>query len=382
MSSQNRMTLQKFGVTCPNPVVPLLSVSYQVRHVTLDILAQTLDLPYVKDGVGRYAHHTFLDTNHSPDAVHARLKNEKPWGTICAYRRLNWHAKHSFSALPSPAAPSPERERKPALSVYVALAVLQRAEHCARAYVNAGGDERLANAWDQDAVNRWMQHAMTQLAVCSEAFVDVLRPRVADACTKAHIGARSIRGSMCACMLTRMHTAEVYMMHRRAIRTMWMKIKEFNTGSAAAEDPGDVPESAEDKKHEPGVKVRIQWPCCRALGDTACRTWPRYLWCCSGMCRHATKRCATRQKSCRPPSRWTRWSAAQTYVSLLTLPFQFVPHVRHMLISLMQYLAYLEILAEIIDWDADGKTHKECNVIARSLSAKFKERLKAMGRHE
>ena len=48
----------------------------------------------------------------------------------------------------------------------------------------------------------------------------------------------------------------------------------------------------------------------------------------------------------------------------------------------MQYLAYLETLTEIADWEADGKTHEECKAIARSLSATFKEQLDVMGRPE
>ena len=183
---------QTFGITCPNPVVPLLSVSYQVRHVTLDILAQTLDIPFVGDGIGRYVHRPSLDTHRSLDTVHPRFEKEKPWGNIRVYRQLTWHTKHSFSALPSYTDPSSEREHQPVLSVYLALAVLQRAEHSARAYVNEGGDERGAGPWDQDVVDRWMQCAVARLARCPEEFADVLRPRVADACTKARIGVLSV----------------------------------------------------------------------------------------------------------------------------------------------------------------------------------------------
>ena len=53
MNSQSSLTMQTFGVTCPNPVVPLLSVSYQFRHITLEILSKTLDIPYIKDGTGK-----------------------------------------------------------------------------------------------------------------------------------------------------------------------------------------------------------------------------------------------------------------------------------------------------------------------------------------
>ena len=54
-------------------------------------------------------------------------------------------------------------------------------------------------------------------------------------------------------------------------------------------------------------------------------------------------------------------------------------HVEHMLISLVQYLAYLGTLVEIADWDADGEIHGECKMVARSLSETFKERLEAIG---
>ena len=50
-----------------------------------------------------------------------------------------------------------------------------------------------------------------------------------------------------------------------------------------------------------------------------------------------------------------------------------------MLISLVQYLAYLRTLAEIADWDTDGEMHRECKAVARSLSETFKERLEAIG---
>ena len=46
----------------------------------------------------------------------------------------------------------------------------------------------------------------------------------------------------------------------------------------------------------------------------------------------------------------------------------------------MQYLSYLETLAEIADWDASGKAYEKCKMAARSLSETFKERLEAMGR--
>ena len=50
-----------------------------------------------------------------------------------------------------------------------------------------------------------------------------------------------------------------------------------------------------------------------------------------------------------------------------------------MLIWLVQYLAYLETLAEIADWDIKGETHEECKVPAYSLIKMFKERLQAIG---
>lgn len=57
-------------------------------------------------------------------------------------------------------------------------------------------------------------------------------------------------------------------------------------------------------------------------------------------------------------------------------------NVECLLISIVQYLSYLETLAEIADWDASGKAYEKCKMAARSLSETFKERLEAMGRPE
>ena len=62
------------------------------------------------------------------------------------------------------------------LSVYLALAVLQRAVHCAWTYIDAGGYERVADAWHQNIAKFWVQRAAAQLAMCPGVFADVLRP--------------------------------------------------------------------------------------------------------------------------------------------------------------------------------------------------------------
>ena len=239
-------------------------MSYQFRHVTLDILSQNLDIHFVEDGVGRYVHNHSFDTYLTPDPVHPRLEKEKPWDTICAYRQLTWHTKHSSTALPTPSDLIPEREPSPVLFVYVALAVLQRAVHYAWAYVDVGGYERVEDAWHQDVVDIWQQDLTAQLARCPGAFEDVLHPRVTDACTKAQIGARSICGSMYARMLTRMHTAELFMMHRHLLRRMWTDVKKLHADIAAVEGlrPRGVPGSVRNAESGLGDEVRIRWPCC------------------------------------------------------------------------------------------------------------------------
>ena len=75
------------------------------------------------------------------------------------------------------------------LYVHLALVVLQHETHCAWAFVNTEGLDHLAGAWRPDVVDRWMQHVTALLVKCPRAFADVLRPRVADVCAKARIGA-------------------------------------------------------------------------------------------------------------------------------------------------------------------------------------------------
>ena len=74
---------------------------------------------------------------------------------------------------------------------------------------------------------------------------------------------------------------------------------------------------------------------------------------------------------------------ANVRLSLSSLLFHFAihfaSHVGHMLISPVQYLSYIETLAEIANWDADGKMHGECKAVARRLSETFKERLETIG---
>ena len=45
--------ITQFGRTCPNPVVLLLSVSHQLRHVTLKTISTALEIPYSEGGIGR-----------------------------------------------------------------------------------------------------------------------------------------------------------------------------------------------------------------------------------------------------------------------------------------------------------------------------------------
>ena len=188
--------MQAFGVTCPNPVAPLLSVSYQFRHVTLEILSKILDILYVKDGTGRWVHQPSIETPRSPDLLSPRLEHVKPWYNISLLRRYAWFTKHACTALPCPADPPGERALNAVLPVYLSLAVLQRETRCAWAYINASSVteddyERLVEAWRIGVVDSWMRYASAQLGRCPDAFFNVLRPRVADACTKARAGACS-----------------------------------------------------------------------------------------------------------------------------------------------------------------------------------------------
>ena len=151
----------------------------------------------------RHTRHTLADIRHTlcrrrrrpvralpfsypycgPDpVVHARLEHTKPWDTISSFRLRAWRVKQSFTILRRPTDESAEREPTPVLSVYLTLVVLHYAAQCAWAFINAEGRGRLRDTWHPDAVDRWMQHATTFLARCPEAFADVLRPRVADAC--------------------------------------------------------------------------------------------------------------------------------------------------------------------------------------------------------
>ena len=59
--------------------------------------------------------------------------------------------------------------------------------------------------------------------------------------------------------------------------------------------------------------------------------------------------------------------------------FHFVSNGRRILTRAIQYLAYLETLAEIADWDTKGETHEECKVLAYNLIKMFKKRLQAIG---
>ena len=168
----------------------------------------------------RHARHTLADIGHtlcrrrrrpvrafpfsypycSPDSVvHARLKHTKPWSTISLFRRRAWYAKQSFTILECPTDDEAEREPTPVLYVYLALVALQRETYRAWASVNPEWFDRLSDAWNPDVVSRWMQHATIFLARCPEAFADVLRPRVADACAKARIGACSAARCMRVC---------------------------------------------------------------------------------------------------------------------------------------------------------------------------------------
>ena len=44
-----------------------------------------------------------------------------------------------------------------------------------------------------------------------------------------------------------------------------------------------------------------------------------------------------------------------------------------------QYLAYSEILVEILNWNADGEMYKECKLLAHSLLDMFVDRLGPIG---
>ena len=100
------------------------------------------------------------------------------------------------------------------LPIYFTLAVLQREAHCAWAYVkaplHAGGDyEHVADAWRFGVVDSRMRYASAHLDRCPEAFFDVLRPRVADACTNARIGVCSALRCMQMCTDADAHSGAI-----------------------------------------------------------------------------------------------------------------------------------------------------------------------------
>lgn len=152
-------------------------------------------------------HQPSIGTFQSHDLAPPRLERSKPWNIVSLLRQYTWRIKHSYTTLLRPVVTPDGRQLNSVFSVYIALAVLQREAHCVWTYVNtplhaADGYRHMLGPWRLGIVYRWMHHATACLVRCSEAFRDVLRPRVAVACTKALIGVCSVWGS--ACVLTRM----------------------------------------------------------------------------------------------------------------------------------------------------------------------------------
>ena len=126
-----------------------------------------------------------------------RLDCAKPWDPISRFWQQAWRTKHSYTILTCPKDPSiGGRTPMPALSIYLALAALPREVHAAWPYVDMPSHgtrdyRRVADPWRFGVVYEWVRYATACLGRCPEASADVLRPRVADACVKARIGACS-----------------------------------------------------------------------------------------------------------------------------------------------------------------------------------------------
>ncbi|GJF00048.1 hypothetical protein PsYK624_163250 [Phanerochaete sordida] len=158
----------------PPSVDALLCASYQLRHVTLQVLSKTLAIPYEAEGVGR-------------------LHDLHPRAILSTFRRQLWDEKTDIRVEPRDDF-AEQTSLSPVLSTYYTIAALQREIINARIFgfksnIAMGADVfGLALApWLSGHVPRWTKNARANLSRCSPAMRDMLAPHVGAAVARAHV---------------------------------------------------------------------------------------------------------------------------------------------------------------------------------------------------